>query len=130
MKRILCLWFPNWPVQRRVAAAARSAPLPLRVATKRESALILHAPIAGKPRVTACSRAARRLGVKPGMLLAGAEALAVGEGVFEPHDPRADREALRRLALRCQQFTPLAAVEDAESPDSVLLDVTGCGYGF
>jgi protein ImuB len=34
------------------------------------------------------------------------------------------------LARRCQRFTPLAAIENAESPDSILLDVTGCGYGF
>src|SRR5262245_41379869 len=141
MKRILCLWFPNWPIQRRLSfrrdaqssersARARSAPLALRVAAKQEIALILHAPIAGKPRVTACSREARRWGIKPGMLLAEAEALAVGEGIFEPHDPQADRDALRRLAHWCQQFTPLAAVENAETPDSLLLDVTGCRYGF
>jgi protein ImuB len=86
--------------------------------------------VAGKPRVVACSRAARQLGVKPGILLAEAEALSLGGALFEPHDPKADCEALRRLARSCQQFTPLAAVEDAEAPDSVLLDVTGCGYGF
>jgi protein ImuB len=91
---------------------------------------VLQAPVSGKPRVVACSRAARRLGIKPGMLLAEAEALSLGAALFEPHDPKADREALRRLAHWCQQFTPLAAVEDAEAPDSVLLDVTGCGYGF
>src|SRR5438067_3649465 len=116
MKRILCLWFPNWPVQRFCEAS--------------RTALILHAPVAGKPRVTACSRAARGLGVKAGMLLAEAEALCLGEAIFEPHDPQADRDGLRQLARWCQQFTPLAAVEDAETPDSVLLDVTGCGYGF
>jgi protein ImuB len=53
-----------------------------------------------------------------------------GEAIFEEHDPRADRGALRQLALHCQRFTPLAAVENAEMPDSLLLDVTGCGYGF
>jgi protein ImuB len=126
MKRILCLWFPNWPVQRRLLFSrdAQSAP---RVAAK---PLILHAPVAGKPRVTACSRAARTLGVKVGMLLAEAEALCLGQACFELHDPQADREALRQLAHWCQQFTPLAAVENAEAPDSLWLDVTGCGYGF
>jgi protein ImuB len=79
----------------------------------------------------ACSRGARRLGVKPGMPLAEAEALCAGaEAQFEPHDPPADRAALRQLAIHCQRFTPLAAVDDADEPDALLLDVTGCGYGF
>jgi protein ImuB len=132
MKRILCLWFPNWPVQRRLAV--------LRVAAQ---PLVLHAMIGGKPRVVACSRAARGAGVKAGMLLAEAESLCApltptlsprsggrGSPIFEEHDPRADRDALREMARRCQRFTPLAAIENTESPDSILLDVTGCGYGF
>src|SRR5262245_9736630 len=138
MKRMMCLWFPNWPIQRRFVAKplAKSQPL------------ILHELSRGKLRVAACCRRARQHGVKLGMTLAEAQALCPtilrpspplrgrgdgGEGVFpcfEPYDLNADREALRQLAQWGQQFSPHVAVEEAEFPDSLLLDVTGCGYGF
>jgi protein ImuB len=43
----------------------------------------------------------------------------------EPYDPVADREALERLALGCQRFSPLVGLEDAAAPSSLLLDITG-----
>src|SRR5262249_24104636 len=46
------------------------------------------------------------------------------------HDPQADRQALRRLAVDCQQFTPVTAAEEAAQPESLLLDVTGCASFF
>ena len=49
---------------------------------------------------------------------------------FEPHDPCADRAALRQLALDCQRFGPYAALEEAAVPECVLVDVTGCGPIF
>lgn len=79
--------------------------------------------------IFSCSIGALRQGVKPGMPLA--EARALGRAVrFEPYQPRQDREALRRLALYCQRFTPLAAVEEADAPESLLLDITGCDHLF
>src|SRR5438128_813231 len=118
MKRVMCIWFPNWPVQRRHVAqpALKSAPL------------VLHATSGGKTRVLACCPRAHRYGVKPGMLLAEAQALWPATHAiaarFEPHDASADRAALRQLADGCQQFSPYVAVEEAESPDCLLLDVT------
>lgn len=127
----MCIWFPNWPIQRRRVAQ----PLP------EKQPLILFAPFRGKLRVSACCRQARAEGVKPGMTLAEAQAIlspspsaSGGEGMgvrgVEPHDPRADREALRQLAAWGQQFSPYVAIEETESPESLLLDVTGCGYGY
>src|SRR5260370_42029397 len=49
---------------------------------------------------------------------------------FDPHDCRPDCAALRQLAVLCQQFTPLVALEEAEQPTSLLLDITGCGPVF
>ncbi len=54
----------------------------------------------------------------------------VSPPLCEPHDPRADREALRQLANWSQQFSPYVAIEETESSESLLLDVTGCGYGY
>lgn len=94
--------------------------------------LIVHAPVRGKDRVVACSRAARRRGVSVGMLLADAESLWPKAGAvrFEPADPLADRQRLREMAVVCQQFSPTVALDVAESPDAILLDATGCGFGF
>src|SRR5260370_23603975 len=118
MKRIMCIWFPNWPIQRRrrEQRAADHRPLVLHGLAQR-----------GKTCVVACSHSARRRGVTPGMLLAEAQALC--RGCFAPHDPHADREALRQLALGCGAFSPRIAVDAMDSPDCLLLDVTGCGYG-
>ena len=167
----MCIWFPNWPIQRRRVAR----PWP------EKQPLILFAPVHGKLRVSACCRHARAEGVKPGMTLAEAQAILhpvppvsggdlqalgpsrndfdcsanprpttpalTGAGNFnrpsapasgvrgvsplcEPHDPRADLEALRQLAVWGQQFSPYVAIEESESPESLLLDVTGCGYAY
>jgi protein ImuB len=52
----------------------------------------------------------------------------------EPHfqacDPAADLDQLRQLAIDCECFTPLFGIEDAEFPESLLLDVTGCLHLF
>ncbi len=84
--------------------------------------------------VTARSRGAARHGVAVGMPLAEARALGTSSAGpatrFELHDPRADRAVLRTLAVWCQRFSPFVAVEEREPPDSLLLDITGCGPLF
>src|SRR3954469_11361310 len=115
MNRVLCLWFPNGPVQGRrvparsgrgsgVADSLRESaggrnpwkgrpspgvnPSPLAERAGHESALVVHeAPAPGKARVVAACRVARRRGVTPGMSLADAEALwPAAAGVrFEAH---------------------------------------------
>src|SRR5262249_54733273 len=151
MKRVMCFWFPNCPIQR-----LRHARPELR-----EPPLVLHAPASrGQMAVTACSISAAQQGIVPGMPLAEAKALVASQWSvvsgqwsadqnqaaatdhwplttdhspavhFEPHDRRVDREALRKLAVWCQRFSPLVAVEEAEEPDSLLLDITGCAPFF
>ncbi len=86
-----------------------------------------------RPRVVAVSRAAERRGIRPGMLLAEAQALLPANDPsveFVTHDAHADAQALRDLARWCLRFAPTSAVEDVGNPESVLLDITGCGYGF
>jgi protein ImuB len=91
----------------------------------------MYTPSRGKLWVTACSRSAGAHGVVPGMPLAEARALCAGiPASFEPHDPQADREALRRLAEWCQRFSPLVAMEETAAPDSLLLNITGCAHLF
>jgi protein ImuB len=67
------------------------------------------------------------------MPLAEAKALLAGCDVpahIEPHDPVADVAGLRELARTCNTFSPLFGIEEGESPECVLLDVTGCEHLF
>lgn len=74
-------------------------------------------------------------GIRPGMPLAEATALAVRRGLGEtgevPHlelaDPLADRLAIEELAEWCGQFAPTVGLEESQTPESLLLDVTGLG---
>ncbi len=50
--------------------------------------------------------------------------------ILLPHDPVADRTALEELALWCERFSPAVAIESAERPDGLALDVTGLGPLF
>jgi protein ImuB len=113
MTRILCLWFPNWPIQRAVRARPELNARPL----------VLETPAVRGSSVAACSRAAVARGVRVGMPLAEAQALA-GELAIEPYDPAADAAELRRLAAACEQFSPAVALEAGGEPESLLLDVT------
>ena len=66
------------------------------------------------------------------MLLAEAQSLwpsATRSVRFEQHDPLADRQALREMALWCHRFSPIVAVDDAETPDCLLLDAMGLEPG-
>ena len=59
---------------------------------------------ARRPRIRDCNPAAARLGVRPGLPLSAALALAGGLQVASP-DAAAEREALERLAAWCYQFS-------------------------
>ncbi len=50
---------------------------------------------------------------------------------FELHNPAADRRDLERLAQWCCQFSPTVGLEDADAPETLLLDATNLGplYG-
>ncbi len=63
-------------------------------------------------------------GLRPGLLLADARALAPGLVAMEA-DPAADRSALARLAVWAQRYTPQAA---SDGPDGLILDITGCAH--
>src|SRR5262245_10758969 len=130
MRRILCLWLPNWPIQRLCAARRvhqRSA-MHLSRSNKVHFASLMHpthTPIllhARDPRrgelIVACSDAARDCGVRLNMPLAEAAALAQRDGActIQPHDPAADLAALARLAEHCERFSPLVGWQTVEGP--------------
>jgi protein ImuB len=116
MKRILCLWFPLWPIQRlrHKRPELRTIPLVVYVETR------------GKAAVASASPQAQQHGIRIGMPLAEAKAICA-KAHFDLHDAEADVTTLRRLALWCQRYAPWIAVE---RPDSLILDITGCGHLF
>lgn len=162
MKRVLCIAFPEWPLQRLHAAppvpdapswppppASTSRPVenpgPLSRAPAGPASCATPPPARARPLVlyaehprhglcvTCCSHAAAQRGIAPGMRLAEAEGLAASGGRnsarprFVPHDFDADAAGLQQLAHWGQRFTPVVGLEP---PDSLLLDVTGCGHLF
>ncbi len=147
-RRILCLYLPNWPIQRLFAALKKHLQQPV----------VLHArdPRRGDV-VVVCNTAAGQRGVRLDMPLAEAATLAEhgGECLILPHDPAADLAELARLAEHCERFSPLVGwkVQGPKSkaqsqktsydlgpgtldfgpqtgPDCLFFDVTGIGLLF
>lgn len=82
----------------------------------------------GRPRVRLCSATARVLGVRPGMPLAEARAVAPSL-VIAFDDPQADRAELVRWAGWCEQFSPLVGIASPDD-ESLLLDISGLEHLF
>jgi protein ImuB len=124
MKRVVCIWLPNWPIQRLVMARPEL----------KGRAVVLHArdPHRGLC-VAACSAAARRGGVRLGMPLAEAAALlapAPGGLQVAAHDRHGDRDALDRLVEWCERFSPFVGLETAAQRACLLLDAANVGVLF
>jgi len=105
--------------------ALRCASLPLEIYSR---ALRTHAPrsttpfaVAGGTRaeIVACNEAARHLGVKHGMPVAAASALA-GNLQIVARDIAAEEAALERIAAWAMQFTPAVSIA---RPAEVLLEI-------
>ena len=131
-KRILCLWFPSWSLQR--VLVERSA--------LRGQAVVLYAnqPRRGQ-RVVCCSAAADDMGIRVGMSLAEASTLqqqrslsqkqqtspsagAVDSLHFEEQDVGADLQQMEQLAGISQRYSPVVGLEAAAQPSCLLMDVT------
>lgn len=137
MRQVLCVWFPNWPLQRLCH---------VRPELKSRSVVLYRETSGGGFQVTACSESAAAQGVQPGMLLAEAKErlqnsevgkrkrkdsrLLTPDSSFFPHHPRADVALLQRVAASGRCFSPLVGIEEAAEPECVLLDLTGCAHLF
>jgi protein ImuB len=119
-RRILSLWLPRLPIDRikRQRAHHSAAPdnHPSIVVAKQNNAL----------QIFALDDAAATLGLEVGLPLANARAICPELKVFDA-DEAADALALNAIASWCDRFTPLVALD---SPDGLLLDITGCVHLF
>ena len=110
-RRYLALFFPWLPAERLCRTAPQPPDAPLVFAEKQRGAL----------RLASVDRAAQAVGLAPGMPLADARA-RVPELLVVTHDPVADAAWLDRLALGCNRYTPLVAID---APDGLILDIAG-----
>lgn len=83
---------------------------------------------AGSKRVlVAVDRAARRLGLRPGMAVAHAQAAVPGLAVVEA-EPDADAAALLQLGAWClRRYSPLVALD---APDGLWVEIAGAAHLF
>src|SRR5688500_5648435 len=110
----LGLRFASLPLEvytRAVRVGAGRASLPLAVASS----------IGTQGEIVACNEAAQSRGVRPGMALAAASALASDLEIV-PRDAAAEAAALERIAAWAVQFTPAVSVAQ---PAEVLLEIAG-----
>lgn len=124
MKRVLCVWLPDFPIQRLL----REQP------TLRSAACVLYEESGNRAQVVVSSREAKRLGIHPGMSLAEGQALTESAAFF-PHDADADAVELQALARHCHRYSPLVGLDPSREAQTaanrcLVLDIAGCGHLF
>jgi protein ImuB len=114
MKRVICVWLPNWPITRLSLTSPDCA--------AQDKPLAVVEVNGSKRRIFTVNRIARERGVMAGQRLADAKAIAP-DLVTVAADREADNAALGALSRWAQRFTPSTA---ANAPGGLWLDITGC----
>jgi protein ImuB len=114
-RRYLALWFQFLPAERQV-----------KLCGVQDEPLVLTEKAGNALRLAAVSRIAAGMGLTPGLTLADARAVVPALVAVEA-DRAADARLLNRIALWCDRFTPLVALEGAQG---LTLDITGCAALF
>jgi len=115
MRRVLCVHMPDLAsarVKRNGRLSLDESARPVVLTRQVGSSLMVE---------QACPRA-RQIGLRRGMTLAQAQAIAP-DLLACPHEPQRDQALLSRLASWALRFSPI--VQPVE-PDTLLIDITGC----
>jgi protein ImuB len=138
MPRVMTIWLPRWPVQRRLLERPEWRKLPVFICRRERRGLLTVASWAWAepPR-------RRQAAVRPGMALAEAmSVLALAYGSRACHvaevdadDTGADRMALEQLARWSRRFAATVGIEQPPTevnaaPECLVLDVTGTAGFF
>ncbi|MEL6211408.1 MAG: DNA polymerase Y family protein, partial [Pseudomonadota bacterium] len=134
MRRFLCIWLADWPLDRLRRARLQR---PRQVLAKPGSArpakgarpFALVEAGAGGLRVVAANGPARSQGVEPGLTLSDACARVPGLA-GEPIDRASDRAAHNALAHWMMRYSPLVSPMDEEGHLGIWLETTGCDHLF
>ena len=149
MSRIMTIWLPRWPVQRRLLERPELRRRPVFVCRRERRGVmtVVAWAWAAPPRRAGSSvpqpAGANLARIPSGMSLAEAMAvLALAHGSrachiaeVEQDDPVADLVALEELARYCRRFAPIVAIEkppqrEAVGPECLQVDVTGTAGFF
>jgi protein ImuB len=119
MRRVMYLWLPRWPIDRRHLSRRKNSGAPAE-----EVPFATIADAAGRRLLAAVNPAAASAGLAPGMPLA--DALSFFPGLTTaPAEPAEDAAALRRLAEWCGRYSPWTAPDGA---DGVRIEITGSAH--
>lgn len=149
MSRIMTIWLPRWPVQRRLLERPELRRRPVFVCRRERRGVmtVVAWAWATPPRRAESSLpqpiGARLARIPSGMSLAEAMAvLALAHGSRACHiaevehdDPMADLASLEQLARYCRRFAPIVSIEktlqhDPMGPECLQIDVTGTAGFF
>ena len=131
--RILCVWLPNWPIQRLVVQ---------RPELRRQQVLLFRRDSRRGQLVNAASPLARQAGCCVGMPLSEAKSLLrrsqSQETFLFEHDLKQDLQAIEQLCQSLESFSPTVGLESIDEldfkrgkrPAALLLDVTGLAHLF
>lgn len=133
-QRVLCIWFPNWPIQRALAVEPALAGQAVVLETRDARRGLL---------IAAANLAARRAGAQVGMRmseLAGICSASTTLWSIRPYEPDGDLDRLCELAEQAQQFSPLVGLELHDDlpwcgrttcqAQALFLDVSGISHLF
>lgn len=155
MSRVMTIWLPRWPVQRRLREYPEWRKVPVFVCRRerRGAMAVTSWAWADTPREAARGlRAGHAPRIPAGTSLAEAMALialsygsrACHAAQVVPDDPAADRASLELMARWCRRFSPAVAIETVDDaarkthgpearhapPDCIFLDITGTAGFF
>jgi protein ImuB len=117
MARVVSLFLPTWPTDRMRRTAGDAAP-------PAEIPLVLIGRDKNRRVVLAADAAALATGLRPGMPVTKAQVL-VPDLAIQDADPKADAEALERLAVWMLRFAPIVA---PDAPDGIVIETTGADH--
>ena len=134
-QQVLCIWLPNWPIQRVLATEPALVGRAVVLETRDARRGLL---------VAAANLAARRAGARVGMRMSELAALKPADHStnwdVRTYDPAADLDALCDLVEQAQQFSPVVGLEQLQNqpwhgrqhlqPQAMLLDATGIASLF
>ena len=116
MRRILSIWLPQLPLDRRARLGDPRLAGPFAVIAESGNAW----------RLSHVNPAARLAGAMPGQSLTDARAVCP-DLLSEPADPLREEVLLRALRRWADALSPLVAID---APDGLLLDISGCAQLF
>lgn len=121
-QRYLCLWFPNWPIQRLISTNSHP----------KQAVVLLTERNSRGEFIRYGNSLSDKLGIRAGMAFSESRFFvpANHQLIAEPIRPAHDIQALIEIALRCERYSYCIGLEEAPRPECLLMDVAGISHFF